>query len=336
MSTSDQKSTSDQNQQWAAAYLDFLHSIRRLASLTLAAYQRDVQFLLTHCDDCPLVHLQAAQLRTALTALHAGVTSPAHPRSVARALSAWRGLFRWLRMQQHMTHDPMLGLRAPRAPRLLPKALSPDAAGHYVALTGISADAAVQQWLLVRDRALLELMYSCGLRLSELIGLDWRYNESPEHRSHSWWDRESADLNVRGKGQKSRQVPVGKVAQTALESWLTLRLALANRENVAKADAAGTDHYALFISQQGRRLSARAVQYRFAKWAQVLGLPVAVHPHVLRHSFASHMLQSSGDLRAVQELLGHASIATTQIYTHLDFQHVTAVYDAAHPRARRR
>lgn len=322
----------NEERRWVDAYLDFLRGVRRLAPLTMAAYERDLNLLRTQGGTLELAAYTSAHLRDLLARLHRGGSDGGrgaqHPRSLARVLSAWRGFFGWLVAQGHITQDPTAGLRAPRAPRLLPKALSPDLVGRYVALPTPLPDAGHERWLLLRDRALLEVIYSAGLRLSEAVGLDWRSCQGADYRSHSWWARDSADLTVLGKGSKARIVPVGKPAQAALEAWLQARAAVLP-SNVAADDAA------LFISQAGRRLSARAVQYRFTYWTRRLGLPVGVHPHVLRHSFASHLLQSSGDLRAVQELLGHASIASTQIYTQLDFQRLAQVYDATHPRARR-
>jgi integrase/recombinase XerC len=179
-------------------------------------------------------------------------------------------------------------------------------------------------FLMLRDRAMVELMYSCGLRLAELIGLNCQPPSGQTGEQHGWIDRDAAEVFVVGKGGKSRRVPIGRPALAALENWLTVRQSHASQD------------LALFVNAQGQRLSARTVQRRFAQRARDAGMPTQVHPHMLRHSFASHLLQSSGDLRAVQELLGHAQIATTQVYTHLDFQHLAQVYDAAHPRAKKR
>lgn len=252
--------------------------------------------------------------------------------SIARRLSAWRGFFDWLAADGELATNPARGVRAPRRPRRLPKALSPDIAMRMVEAP--LADAALAQapatvFETLRDQAIVELLYSSGLRLSELIGLDAVYVETPAWRSSGWLSRGEAEVLVRGKGGKRRTVPVGAPALAALDAWLACRsgwLAL----------HPGADPHALFLSSRGPRLGARAVQRLIARMAIERGVPSQVHPHVLRHSFASHLLQSSGDLRAVQELLGHASIATTQIYTSLDFQRLAAVYDAAHPRARSR
>ncbi|MCD6733502.1 MAG: tyrosine recombinase XerC [Burkholderiaceae bacterium] len=244
-------------------------------------------------------------------------------RSIARRLSAWRGFFDWLASQGEVVANPARGVRAPRAARRLPKALAPDVAVRFVeAEPGDGFEAA-------RDQAMLELFYSSGLRLSELTSLDLRHFDGPPAASTGWIDLDEAELTVRGKGGRSRTVPIGSAAREALRRWLGERAAWC-------ALHPGCDERALFLSGRGRRLANRTVQARLKRLAIARGVPADVHPHVLRHSFASHLLQSSGDLRAVQELLGHASIATTQVYTSLDFQRLAAVYDAAHPRARRR
>jgi len=244
-------------------------------------------------------------------------------RSIARRLSAWRGFFDWLAAQGEASANPARGVRAPRAPRRLPKALAPDVAVRFVeAPQGEGFEA-------LRDQAMLELFYSSGLRLSELTSLDVRHFDGPGGASAGWIDLDEAELTVRGKGGRTRSVPIGRQARDALRRWLAVRGSWSDSHP-------GGDERALFLSNLGRRLANRTVQVRLKQLAIARGVPVDVHPHVLRHSFASHLLQSSGDLRAVQELLGHASIATTQVYTSLDFQRLAAVYDAAHPRARRR
>ncbi len=235
-------------------------------------------------------------------------------------LSAWRSYFGWLTERGELAANPVSGIRPPRRERRLPKALSADQA------VSLAADTGDDSWLAMRDHAFIELLYSSGLRLSELVSLDWRYF-APEPglaASCSWVDLDTGEATVLGKGGKTRTVPIGTHARSALARWLEHR------------SIPGADSRALFLSARGRRLTARSVQARLAQVARRLGLGVHVHPHVLRHSFASHLLQSSGDLRAVQELLGHANIATTQIYTRLDWQHLAKAYDAAHPRAKRR
>jgi integrase/recombinase XerC len=245
-------------------------------------------------------------------------------RSIARRLSAWRGFYDWLAEQRGIPANPVRGVRAPRVPRHLPSALAPDQAVKLV------DDPQAQGFEALRDRAMFELLYSSGLRLSELLGLDVCFFEADSGmpRSSSWLDFEQAEVTVTGKGAKRRTVPVGRAALEALTDWMR------ERERFLTLRAS-SDKRPLFLSSRGTRLSARSVQLRLKRRGIVQGVPAKVHPHMLRHSFASHLLQSSGDLRAVQELLGHASIASTQIYTALDFQRLAAVYDAAHPRARR-
>ncbi|TXL65372.1 tyrosine recombinase XerC [Zeimonas arvi] len=262
------------------------------------------------------------------------------PRSIARRLSAWRGFYDWLSAEGLAAANPARGVRAPRASKRLPKALSPDQAASLMQA------APSDDFESLRDAAMLELLYSSGLRLSELTSLDVRYFEgresddrgavagapapnAPAAPSASWYAASESEVTVTGKGGRRRTVPVGALAREALGRWIAARA-----DWLAAHPAA--DPRPLFLSAQGRRLANRTVQARLRRLAIERGIPAKVHPHVLRHSFASHLLQSSGDLRAVQELLGHASIATTQIYTSLDFQRLAAVYDAAHPRARKR
>jgi integrase/recombinase XerC len=253
----------------------------------------------------PLWTLKRAELARFLATLHgAGLSG----RSLARMLSAWRAFFRFLiERDSGLRDDPTATLRAPKSPKRLPSALTPDEA---VRLVSIPDD----DDLAIRDRAIFELAYSSGLRLSELAGLDV-----------DRVDLASGEVRVVGKGSKERVVPVGAPAREAIVAWLE-----------ARASNALPDEAALFVGVSGRRLSPRSIERRLATWAVKQGLARHVHPHMLRHSFASHVLQSSGDLRAVQEMLGHASIASTQVYTHLDFQALAKVYDAAHPRARRK
>ena len=263
------------------------------------------------------------------------------PRTIARRLSTWRGWFDHLARAGLVKSNPVRLVRAPRRPRRLPKALGVDQATEL--LDGRPAgeaassldDGADDSFKLARDQAILELLYSSGLRLSELTSLD----DGPRHAgregycSVSWFDRDAAQVTVLGKGGKTRSVPVGKQAMAALAVWSAVR---GRRLAALPAGHPARDEPALFITGAGKRLSNRTVQHRLRQLALQRGVAARVHPHVLRHSFASHLLQSSGDLRAVQELLGHESIATTQVYTALDFQRLAAVYDTAHPRARRR
>jgi integrase/recombinase XerC len=290
-------------------------------------------------------HLAARTLtlyRSALTQLHAAALAdrvalreaePHHlrrwmadlrhqhlaPRSIALVLSAWRGLYRWWGRRSEVNHNPLDGLRAPKAPKPLPKALSVDQAVALADQGGRPRVPHDNDALRARDHAVVELLYGCGLRIGELVALD--AHAAPQ--SSGWIDRADRSAHVLGKGGKRRSVPVGSAAIAALERWLQMRSAMARG-----------DEPALFVSQRGTRLSASQVRARLAQLARAAGLPTHVHPHMLRHSFASHLLQSSGDLRAVQELLGHANITTTQIYTKLDHQHLARVYDAAHPRAK--
>ncbi|CAG1011378.1 Tyrosine recombinase XerC [Burkholderiales bacterium] len=272
---------------------------------TRAAYLRDLCVLRETLGTTPWAAVDALALRRSLASLHAHGLSG---KSLARLLSAWRAFFRYLAdTQVGFTTDPCAGLRPPKSPRHLPNALSPDEAARLMEIPG-------EEGLATRDRAMCELLYSSGLRVSELAGLDLQSVDFAQGEVRVW-----------GKGAKERIVPLGSAAQKALKAWL------AERAGLGKADTA-----ALFISSTGRRLGVRSIQARLAKLAQSQGLARHVHPHMLRHSFASHVLQSSGDLRAVQEMLGHASISSTQIYTHLDFQYLAKAYDQAHPRAKRR
>lgn len=309
-----------------SAYLREL-SLRSLSAHTLSAYERDLQWLMRSEAARPPSAFRAEHLRPLLVEMSRKGLSP---RSIRRALAAWRGFFSWLMErsgepgQPRLPANPAAALRAPRAARLLPKALSVDAACAFVAMN--DPDAA-DDWIRLRDAALLELAYSCGLRLSEMASLDVR----PHTREgRGYIDLQAKEVMVIGKGKKARSLPVGGPALEALSAWLPARQTLLTSRGVV------SDELALFVNARGGRLSGRSIERRFSERARRAGLGMAVHPHMLRHSFASHLLQSSGDLRAVQELLGHAQIATTQVYTHLDFQRLAQVYDAAHPRAKRR
>ncbi len=289
---------------------DWLASLahsRRLSPRTLVAYRRDIERLLTHLAAAGIAEPAAAgtqDLRRVLAGLHrAGLGG----RSLQRWLSAVRGFYQHLQKRGLIVANPAAQLRAPRAPRRLPGTLDTDEAGRLMAIPGHSP-------LARRDRAMVELFYSSALRLAELAGLQW-----------CDIDRDNALVRILGKGQKTRIVPVGRHALAALDAWR------ADHEQLAGAGVG-----AVFVGRHGRPLGGRAIQLRLAHWGRVLGLDRRIHPHLLRHSAASHLLESSGDLRAVQEFLGHTSLATTQIYTHLDFQHLVKVYDQAHPRARRR
>jgi integrase/recombinase XerC len=291
----------------AEAFLGWLATQRRAAALTLESYRRDLLRLVALAAERPLPELQATDIRRFVARLHGEGLSG---RSIARMLSAWRGLYRWLIRNQGMRHNPVEGIRPPRSPALLPKVLSPEQAAALL-------DAPVESVLEVRDRAMFELFYSSGLRLAELAGLDVESGSK-----NGWLDFAEGVVTVHGKRDRMRTTPVGNTALAAITDWLNVR-----------AQLLVGDERALFITRNGRRMSSGAIRSRLARWAQETGLGVHVHPHMFRHSFASHLLQSSGDLRAVQELLGHASIRSTQVYTHLDFQHLAKVYDVAHPRA---
>jgi integrase/recombinase XerC len=291
-----------------AHYLQHLAAERRLSSHTVAAYQRDLANLTRLVGDKPLAELGVTDIRGAIVKLRGQNLAPT---SVARQLSSWRGFYVFACRRLGYTHNPCTGLRPPKLAKALPQVLSPDACTQL--LDGGSASPP-DDALHTRDRAMFELFYSSGLRLSELSGLDL-----------DDLNLQSGEAQVTGKGRKTRIVPVGRQALAAVAAWLPQRLPLA-REHTA----------ALFISQRGSRLTPRSVQLRLNRWAIQAGLSQHVHPHMLRHAFATHVLQSSGDLRAVQEMLGHASISTTQVYTHLDWQHLAKVYDQAHPRARKK
>ena len=302
-------------------FLRHLEVERRVAARTLVLYRSALLQLHTLATTAgvDLQQVQTHHVRRWLAELHRG-KAPSKglaPRSLAIVLAAWRGLYRWWGEQRAVASNPVDGVRAPKAGKPLPKALSVD---HAVALANHVADSG-DPALAARDHAIVELLYGSGLRVGELVALDARAGRD----AAGWIDRADASAHVLGKGGKRRSVPVGRSALAALEGWLTHR-----------ADMAGADEAALFVSRRGTRLTASQVRSRLRRIAIEAGLPTHVHPHMLRHSFASHLLQSSGDLRAVQELLGHANITTTQVYTQLDFGHLSKVYDLAHPRARRK
>ena len=293
---------------WLQRFDAHLRDERRLSPHTLAAYRRDLDQLRAYCADHDIdawPALDHHHLRRFAAALHRQGLSG---RSIQRRLSAVRCFFEFLIRESHMGHNPAQGVRAPKTPRKLPAVLDVD---EIQQLLEINEDTP----LALRDRAILELFYSSGLRLAELAALDLTHLNLAD-----------GTVTVTGKGRKTRLLPVGRHARAALRRWLAVRGAF----------GPGPEQGALFLSRRGTRRAPSSLQQRLKYWARRQGLPGNVHPHQLRHSFASHLLESSGDLRAVQELLGHADIATTQIYTHLDFQHLARVYDASHPRARRR
>ncbi len=288
-------------------YLAFLTHERRLAALTVKHYQRDLELLCTlkppGTKAVVARDFSQSDIRRFAATLHGRGLSP---KTLARVLSGWRGYYAFLVREGAISANPVDGVRAPKAAKKLPQTLSPDQAIQLVSFSDDTPDG-------IRDRAVFELLYSSGLRISEVTDLDL-----------GGIDLDQAEVRVTGKGSKTRIVPVGKQAIDAIRRWLGARGELPTQDD------------ALFITARGKRISPRLMQSRIKQWAAVQGLTVDPHPHMLRHSFASHVLQSSGDLRAVQEMLGHASIASTQVYTHLDFQHLAKVYDKAHPRAKRK
>lgn len=285
-------------------FLAHLSNERQYSPLTSQNYARDIRRLLELAGSTPLADLKSHHIRRFIAQLHGQGLGG---KTLARMLSAWRSFYAYL-MRDHLCKgNPCVGLRAPKSARNLPHALSPDEAVRMVELPADGDP------LTLRDKAMFELFYSSGLRLAELVGLN------PEAL-----DFNDASVRVTGKGSKTRIVPLGSHAMAALQAWLAVRSALAK------------DDQALFLNRNGRRISARAVQLRMKDWGVKQGIASGVHPHLLRHSFATHVLQSSGDLRAVQEMLGHASISTTQVYTHLDFQYLAKIYDSAHPRAKKK
>lgn len=286
------------------AYLDYLASQRRASAHTLTNYRRELRRLVELADPAGPDDIAAPRIRAMAGRLHAGGLAP---RSVARALSAWRGFFRWRVRLHGAAINPVEGIRPPKAPRPLPKSLGPDAVGQLL-------DACPDDELEIRDRAMFELLYSSGMRLAEMLSIDL----------DARLDLTAGEATVTGKRGKTRVVPIGRAAVDALQAWLPVRAQLVQAHERA-----------LFVTRTGARMSQAAVRGRLNRWVQRHGNGTHVHPHMLRHSFASHVLQSSGDLRAVQEMLGHASIQSTQVYTHLDFQHLAKVYDSAHPRAKK-
>ncbi|WP_338769644.1 tyrosine recombinase XerC [Massilia sp. METH4] len=301
-------------------WLNHLATQRKLSPATVSAYGRDLAELAALSGEQDWAAITHADIRRYTAKLHA---SGQQPRSIARKLSGWRGFYDWLAGRTELSANPVDGVRAPKRAKLLPKALSVDNAVQLVATPARKAAAAPTPMERC-NCAMFELLYSSGLRVSELCGLDLHFRKADDAAAASagWLERDNAEVVVTGKGNKMRRVPVGKAALAAIDAWLQVR--------PAPSDGSA----ALFLSERGSRMSPRVVQMRLKRHAIATGAPVHVHPHMLRHSFASHLLQSSGDLRAVQEMLGHASITSTQVYTALDFQHLAEVYDRAHPRAK--
>jgi integrase/recombinase XerC len=297
----------DSLERWLQRFLEHLRHERRLSPRTCEHYQRDILRLLAWCREQGVAQwrlLSQPQVRGYIANRHRkGISG----KSLQRELSSMRALYRYLLREGEADNNPAQGVRAPKVQRRLPVTLDADQLGQ---LLDVDADGP----LAARDLAMMELFYSSGLRLSELISINVQD-----------FDPRDAELEVTGKGDKTRRVPIGRKAMQALEHWLRMR-----------PELAASDEQALFVSQRGQRIHPRSVQQRLKQWALRQGAGRNLHPHLLRHSFASHILESSGNLRAVQELLGHADISTTQIYTHLDFQHLANVYDAAHPRAKKK
>jgi integrase/recombinase XerC len=304
------------NEQADAARTDFLRRLtqeRNLSSHTQAAYQRDLAALAAWCTQHGVEQWQGldhGHVRAFAARSHAGGLSPA---SIQRRLSAVRSFYTFLQREGLCVHNPAVDVQAPKRPKRLPRTLDADQMARVLEKPPATPEGADER-LALRDLAIMELLYSSGLRLAELVGLDLMA-----------LDLADRTVRVTGKGSKVRIVPVGTQAIAVLRRWLGARTSLAK-----------SDETAVFVGQNGRRLGPRAVQLRLAAIARAQGVPVKLHPHLFRHSFATHLLESSQDLRGVQELLGHADISTTQVYTHLDFQHLAHIYDQAHPRARRR
>jgi integrase/recombinase XerC len=307
-------------QDLVARYLSHVRFEKRLSDRTVALYGEDLSKLSDLAGQAGLATLaliDTPHLRRWMAQMHAAGRSP---RGIALILSGWRGFFNWLGKEGLIQANPLSGLRAPKAAKPLPKALNVDDAVQLAQHRPIDTD----PWLQARDSAMVELLYSSGLRVGELIGLD--VQASPHAKG--WIDLSAGEAHVLGKGSKRRSVPVGQQALASLQAWLTVR--------AGGLPANAVDQAAMFVGQRGTRLSAQAVWQRLRLRGLQAGIATPVHPHMLRHSFASHVLQSSGDLRGVQELLGHANISTTQVYTRLDYQHLAKTYDAAHPRARKK
>lgn len=297
----------DTEQQWIDRFIRHLKYERRLSPQTCLHYERDLTALAAHCRRDNVSHWTEVDSEHLRAFSGACFRKGLGARSIARRLSAARTFFRFLVREKQLKTNPASGIRAPKAPKRLPGNLDVDRMAKLLDICGKGP-------VVARDRAIMELLYSSGLRLSELTGLDL-----------DGLDLADATVRVRGKGDKERILPVGRRALEALRAWLPVRVELAAPESQA-----------LFVSTRGSRLSPRSVQARVHHWARKQGLDTRVYPHLFRHSFASHLLESSHDLRGVQELLGHANISTTQVYTHLDFQHLAQIYDRTHPRARAR
>jgi integrase/recombinase XerC len=298
-------------------YLEHVRTAKRLSARTVDIYADALARLERSAQGAELTRLSTAHFRRQVASLHAAGQSP---RSLALLLSSWRGFYNWLGQQGLIEANPLADVKAPKLAKPLPKALGVDDA---VALAA-HAQAGANPWAEARDAAIIELFYSSGLRMAELVGLDAQASAA----AAGWVDMQASEVHVLGKGGKRRSVPVGAAAHAALAQWLAQRPLLPVKNAVPGA--------ALFVNTRGERLTPQSVRVIVKRRAQAAGVATPVHPHMLRHSFASHVLQSSSDIRAVQELLGHANISTTQVYTRLDFQHLAKAYDAAHPRAKKK
>ena len=338
---------------WVARYLDHVRYEKRLAERTHALYTLDLQKLSDYAKAAGVAMeaVQSSHIRRWVSQMHSEGRSG---RGIALILSGWRGFYTWLGREGVVQSNPVQDVRAPKAPKPLPKALSVDDAMQLAEFS--AAPDVTDPWLECRDAAMVELLYGCGLRVGELVGLDAQASNTAK----GWLDLEGAEAHVLGKGSKRRSVPIGSKALAAVHAWLAVRdqgLTVLQKEDSESEDVLSEDaisegavlkgassdkkvssevQRALFIGRHGTRLTAQAIWQRLKQRSLKAGLSTPVHPHMLRHSFASHLLQSSSDLRAVQELLGHANISTTQVYTRLDFQHLAKAYDAAHPRARKK
>ena len=301
-----------------ARYLDYVRVEKRLAQRTVELYTADLHKLQANARkaDVALTQVKHTHLRRWVAQMHSSGRSG---RGIALILSGWRGFYTWLGREGLVPGNPVQDVRSPKAAKPLPKALSVDEAVQLASFTADATDNG--PFLEARDHCITELLYGCGLRIGELVGLDMQASG----QARGWIDMDGGDAHVLGKGEKRRSVPVGSAALKALQQWLAVR-SLWARPGAPSGEA-------LFINQHGGRLTPQHIRVRLKQRSQQAGLATPVHPHMLRHSFASHVLQSSGDLRAVQELLGHANITTTQVYTRLDFQHLAKIYDATHPRA---
>jgi integrase/recombinase XerC len=313
-----------------ARYLAHVRFEKGLSERTCSLYQLDLIRLadMAAASNVALLQVHNSHVRRWVAQMHRAGRSG---RGIALILSGWRGFYTWLGREGLVSQNPVADVKAPRSAKPLPKALGVDEAVQLAQHEEDNDD----PWLEARDAAMVELLYGCGLRIAELTGLDVVASSEASRQGRGWIDLQNAEVQVQGKGSKRRTVPLGRAAVEALTHWLAVRPQLTGMLSQPTPGASDLA-LALFPGRHGTRLTARGVAQRLKRRSLLAGLATPVHPHMLRHSFASHVLQSSGDLRAVQELLGHANISTTQVYTRLDFQHLAKAYDAAHPRAKRK